>query len=77
MKLRRLGLMALLLMTAVGCSGPQTGEGAARRVLDEAAAAMGGWEALWNVGTQRIVSQGSDWELNVLYPSFGRTKMLR
>lgn len=73
MKLRRLGLMALLLVTAAGCSGPQTGEGAARRVLDEAAAAMGGWEALRNVGTQRIVSEGSDWEpVQAMYPGDSR-----
>ena len=69
MKSRWVGLMALFFVAAAGCSGPQTGEGAARSALDEAAAAMGGWEALRNVGTQRIVSEGSDWEpVQAMYP---------
>ena len=62
MKLRLTGLIALFLAVAAGCSGPETGEGSARRALDEAAEAMGGWDALRNVRTQRIVSEGSDWD---------------
>ena len=73
MQMRRLGLMALLLVATAGCSGPQTGEVAARRALDEAAAAMGGWEALRNVGTQRVVSEGSDWDpIQALNPGDSR-----
>ena len=69
MKLRWACFIALLLVMAAGCSGPQTGESAARQALDEAAEAMGGWEALRNVGTQRIVSEGSDWEpVQAMYP---------
>ena len=54
--------LALLLCLAVGCSGPQTGEPAARTALDASAEAMGGWDALRGVRSQRIVSEGSDWE---------------
>ena len=53
---------AFLLCLAVGCSGPQTGEPAARAALDASAEAMGGWDALRGVLSQRIVSQGSDFE---------------
>jgi len=54
--------LGLLLCLAVGCSGPQTGEPAARAALEASAEAMGGWDALRGVRSQRIVSQGSDWE---------------
>jgi len=46
----------------LGCSAPQTGEAGARAALDDAAEAMGGWEALRAVQSQRIVSQGTSWE---------------
>ena len=73
MKLRWACFMALLLVMAAGCSGPQTGEGAARQALDEAAEAMGGWEALRNVRTQRVVSDGSDWDpIQAMYPGDSR-----
>ena len=73
MKLRLAIFVLLVLVAAAGCSGPQTGEVAARRALDEAAAAMGGWEALRNVGTQRVVSEGSDWApIQAMYPGDSR-----
>ena len=54
--------LVLLLCTVLGCSGPQTGEAGAHRALDASAAAMGGWDAIRGVRSQRIVSEGSDWE---------------
>lgn len=54
--------LVLLLSLAVGCSGPQTGEPAARAALDASAEAMGGWDALRGVRSMRMVSRGSDFE---------------
>jgi glyoxylase-like metal-dependent hydrolase (beta-lactamase superfamily II) len=46
----------------VGCSRPQTGEAGARRALDDAADAVGGWDALRAVQSQRITAEGTSWE---------------
>ncbi|MBI3049976.1 MAG: MBL fold metallo-hydrolase [Acidobacteria bacterium] len=45
-----------------GCSAPQTGEAGAQQALDDAAEAMGGWDALRAIQAQRIASEGSSWE---------------
>jgi len=62
MKFPSFFLLFSLLGWAVGCSGPQTGEPTARRSLEASAEAMGGWDALRNAHTQRLVSEGSEWE---------------
>lgn len=55
--------VALSIVTlALGCSAPQTGEAGARRALENAAEAMGGWEALRTIQAQRIAVDGSSWE---------------
>lgn len=51
-----------MLTLVAACSAPQTGEAGARAALDEAAEAMGGWDGLRAVQTQRIVTDGSSWE---------------
>ncbi len=58
----RSGALVLSAVVIAGCAGPQTGDAGARRALDEAAEAMGGWEALRDIRTQRVVSTGTSWE---------------
>ncbi len=73
MQLGRFDSIALLLVVMAGCSGPQTGPDAARRALDDAAAAMGGWDALREVRMQHVVSEGSDWDpIQALHPGDSR-----
>lgn len=55
-------VLSITLALTGGCSAPQTGEPGARRALDDAAAALGGWEALRAVQAQRITREGSSWE---------------
>jgi glyoxylase-like metal-dependent hydrolase (beta-lactamase superfamily II) len=54
--------LSMSVVSIVGCSGAQTGEPGAQRALDDAAEAMGGWDALRAVRAQRLASDGSDWE---------------
>ncbi len=61
-RLRLTALVMLLLCLTSGCSGPQIGEPAARAALDASAEALGGWDALRAVRSQRIVTEGSNWE---------------
>jgi hypothetical protein len=44
------------------CTSPSTGPEAGRLLLDQAAAAMGGWPALDGVTSQEIHPSGIDWE---------------
>src|SRR5688572_11452442 len=54
----------LALAVAAGCSSPPAPApgGTALQLLDKAAAAMGGWEALNQIRSQEIQSTGTDWE---------------
>ena len=81
MKRLLLGGFVIAISTAACSSAPVTGEEGARQALEEAAAAMGGWEALRAVTAQHIAGQGGDWEpMQALAPgdtrrvsSFSRT----
>ena len=55
-----LGLIALLLSACA--SAPPTGPDAARTLIDESAAALGGWAALDAVKTYEIITIGGDLE---------------
>lgn len=55
-----LGLIVLLLSAC--SSAPPTGPDAARALIDESAAAMGGWPALDGVKSQEIITIGGDLE---------------
>jgi glyoxylase-like metal-dependent hydrolase (beta-lactamase superfamily II) len=56
-------IVVALLMLLSACSSAQpTGPDAARALLDEAAASMGGWPALDAVKTQEIITIGNDFE---------------
>ena len=55
--------LAILALLAACSSAPVTGPEAARALIDESAAAMGGWPTLDAVQTQEILTGGVDWEL--------------
>src|SRR5438094_1626924 len=56
-------MLLALLMLLSGCSAATpTGPEAARALIDESAAAMGGWTALDAVKSQEILTGGGDWE---------------
>src|SRR5688572_33122543 len=55
-----LGLIVLLLSACA--SAPPTGPDAARTLIDESAAALGGWPALDAVKTYEIITFGGDLE---------------
>ncbi|MBI2186418.1 MAG: MBL fold metallo-hydrolase [Acidobacteria bacterium] len=55
-------VLLFVSMSLLACAGPQTGESGARRALDDAAEAMGGWEALRAIQTQRFTAKGSSFE---------------
>lgn len=56
-------IVLALLLVLTGCSSaPPTGPAAARSLVDDAAAAMGGWPALDAVKSQEILTAGSDVE---------------
>jgi hypothetical protein len=52
----------VVLLLLHGCSRTEMGQTGARQSLDQAAEAMGGWEALHAVSFQGIVNTGSDWD---------------
>lgn len=58
----RLVVLSISTALVLGCSGPQTGQAGAQRALDDAAEAMGGWEAVRAIQTQRLASKGSSFE---------------
>jgi glyoxylase-like metal-dependent hydrolase (beta-lactamase superfamily II) len=53
-----------LLLLLSGCAAPEQISGAApaKSLIDEAAAAMGGWPALEGLKRQQIFTNGNDWE---------------
>jgi glyoxylase-like metal-dependent hydrolase (beta-lactamase superfamily II) len=55
-------VLALLMVLSACSSAPTTGPAAARALIDESAAAMGGWAALDAVKSQEILTGGSDVE---------------
>ena len=57
-------LTAIFFSIAVtsSCTSPSTGPEAGRLLVDQAAAAMGGWPALDRVTSQEIRTSGMDWE---------------
>jgi glyoxylase-like metal-dependent hydrolase (beta-lactamase superfamily II) len=58
-----LAVLLALLMVLSACSTAQpTGSDAARALIDESAAAMGGWAALDAVKSQQIITAGGDLE---------------
>ncbi len=60
--MKRISFLIVVLLVLQGCSRTEMGETGARQALDQAAEAMGGWEALRAVSSQRIESTGSDWD---------------
>src|SRR6266851_5370667 len=54
--------LALLMVLSACSSAPQTGPAAGRALIDESAAAMGGWAVLDSVKSQEIITGGSDVE---------------
>ena len=54
--------LALLMVLSACSSAPQTGPAAGRALIDESAAAMGGWAILDSVKSQEIITGGSDVE---------------
>jgi glyoxylase-like metal-dependent hydrolase (beta-lactamase superfamily II) len=58
-----LSIVFAILILLSGCSSaPATGPEAARALIEESAAAMGGWPALDAVKSQEILTGGGDWE---------------
>src|SRR2546426_3390390 len=55
-------VLALLMLLSACSSAPPTGPEAAKALIDEAAAAMGGWAMLDAVKSQEILVGGGDWE---------------
>jgi glyoxylase-like metal-dependent hydrolase (beta-lactamase superfamily II) len=56
-------IVLVLLMVLSACSpAPPTGPDAARTLIDESAASMGGWAAMDAVKSQEIITAGADWE---------------
>ena len=55
-------LLALVMLLSACSSAPPTGPEAGKALVEEAAAAMGGWAALDAVKSQEILIGGSDWE---------------
>ncbi len=55
-------LAVLMLLSACSPAAPPTGPDAARALIEESAAAMGGWAALDAVKSQEILTGGSDLE---------------
>src|SRR5215470_1369326 len=63
-------VLALLMMLSACSSAPPSGPGAAKSLIDESAAAMGGWAALDSIKSQEIVTGGADVEpLQAMDPS--------
>jgi glyoxylase-like metal-dependent hydrolase (beta-lactamase superfamily II) len=59
------GVLSVLVTAGfllASCSGASTGPEAARRLVDEAAQAMGGWTVLDSLRTFEIRTRGTDWE---------------
>src|SRR2546427_8644914 len=56
-----IALTLLMFLSACSSAAP-TGPAAGRTLIDEAAAAMGGWAALDSVKSQEIITGGSDVE---------------
>ena len=54
--------LAILMLVAACSSAPVTGPEAARALIDESAAAIGGWPALDAIKAQEILTGGVDWE---------------
>ena len=54
--------LALLMVLSACSSAPATGPAAARTLIDESAAAMGGWAVLDSVKSQEIITGGNDVE---------------
>src|SRR5256885_3265424 len=58
-----LAIVFAILMLLTACSSAQpTGPDAARALIDESAAAMGGWDRMDQVKVQQIVTAGGDLE---------------
>jgi len=55
-------VLALLMLLSACSSAPPTGPEAAKALIDESAAAMGGWAMLDAVKSQEILVGGGDWE---------------
>ncbi|PYS49879.1 MAG: hypothetical protein DMG13_22410 [Acidobacteria bacterium] len=55
-------LLALLMLLSACSKATPTGPEAARALIEESAAAMGGWEALDAVKSLEILTGGGDWE---------------
>jgi glyoxylase-like metal-dependent hydrolase (beta-lactamase superfamily II) len=63
-------VLALLMVLSACSSAPPTGPAAAKSLIDESAASMGGWAVLDSVKTQEIVTGGQDLEpLQAMNPS--------
>src|SRR5262245_7428573 len=62
MKIRFGIVMGLVFFLASACSSSPTGSEAGRDLVNEAAAAMGGWAALDAIKSQEIIADGADWE---------------
>jgi hypothetical protein len=56
-----IAIALLMLLSACATSQPM-GPDAARALIDESAAAMGGWAALDAVKSHEVITQGYDWE---------------
>jgi len=54
--------IALLMLLSACASSQPMGPDAARTLIDESAAAMGGWAALDAVKSHEVITQGYDWE---------------
>src|SRR5437867_13036576 len=54
--------LALLMLLSACSSAPPTGPDAARALIEQSAAAMGGWAAMDAVKSQEIITAGGDWE---------------
>src|SRR5262249_48454817 len=55
-------VLVLVLLLSACSSAPPTGPQAARALIEESAAAMGGWTAMDAVKVQQIITQGGDLE---------------
>src|SRR5205823_13691777 len=55
-------VFALLMLLSACSSAPPMGPDAARALIDESAAAMGGWGAMGAVKVQQIITVGGDLE---------------
>lgn len=70
-------IVVAILMLLTGCSSaPKTGPDAAKALVDESAAAMGGWAVLDSVKALEILTGGGDWEPMQAIEPAGEARMI-